>query len=252
MAAPVNQHLTRSMKLHLKRLRLALRRLRDNHRYKTSRRERQGRHDFFNHAFKALSFNGIDGDYAEFGSHGALTFSQAYHEARRHGHAAKLWAFDSFQGLPAAAIDKDEHPKWVAGDMATPLDEFHQLCNVRGIDKASYTTVPGYFSDSLPPLGDSAKPHNICLAYIDCDLYTSTLDVLTFLQPRLKHGMIIAFDDYHCWSNGTVSGERQAMLEFFASETQFQLVPYMNIGWHGAAFVVEALEGVAQSEHVAA
>jgi hypothetical protein len=33
-----------------------------------SRRERRYRQEFFTSAFKALRFNGIDGDYAEFGS----------------------------------------------------------------------------------------------------------------------------------------------------------------------------------------
>jgi len=227
------------MKWHLKRLNLALRRYRDNRYYKSSRRKRQGRHDFFNIAFKALSFNGIDGDYTEFGSHGALTFSQAFHESRRHGHTAQLWAFDSFQGLPPAAVAKDEHPKWVASEMATPLNEFHQLCQLRGIDKKQYHVVPGFFNESLPPLADTGEPRNICLAYIDCDLYSSTMDVLTFLLPRLKHGMIIAFDDYYCWSDSQLSDERLAMLEVFAANDQWHLLPYTNIGWHGASFIVE-------------
>lgn len=227
------------MKWQLKRFNLALRRQLDNRNYKSSRRERRGRHDFFNTAFKALSFNGIDGDYAEFGSHGALTFSQAFHEATRHNHAAQLWAFDSFQGLPAAAMEKDEHPKWVASEMATPLNEFHKLCQLRGIDKNRYHVVPGFFNESLPPLTDSGEPRNICLAYIDCDLYTSTMDVLKFLKPRLKHGMIIAFDDYYCWSENQVSGERMAMLEVFAADDRWHLLPYTNIGWHGASFIVE-------------
>ncbi|MFK7992979.1 MAG: TylF/MycF/NovP-related O-methyltransferase [Granulosicoccus sp.] len=227
------------MKLQFKRFGLALRRKRDNLRYKSSRRERQGRHDFFNCAFKALAFNGIDGDYAEFGSHGALTFSQAFHEATRHKHNARLWAFDSFQGLPTASMEKDEHPMWVGGEMATSLSEFHTLCRLRGIDNNRYNVVPGYFNESLPALGDSADPNNICLAYVDCDLYSSTMDVLKFLLPRLKHGMIVAFDDYHCWSATTVSGERLAMLEVFSPQSRWQLTPYMNIGWHGASFIVE-------------
>ena len=33
--------------------------------------------------FKALDFNGIDGDYAEFGSHGGMTFRLAFDEIRR-------------------------------------------------------------------------------------------------------------------------------------------------------------------------
>ena len=52
------------------------------------------------------------------------------------------------------------------------------------------------------------------MAYIDCNLYSSTVTVLEFLAPRLKHGMIVAFDDYFCWSPTQVSGERFALHEF--------------------------------------
>ena len=55
----------------------------------------------------------------------------------------------------------------------------------------------------------------------------------------MKHGMIIAFDDYFCWSRSQISGERKAMLEFFSKNNRWQLVPYMQFGWHGNSFVVE-------------
>lgn len=48
--------------------------------------EQAWRQQFFYNAFRALSFNGIDGDYAEFGCWGGLTFSMAYGESRKHRH----------------------------------------------------------------------------------------------------------------------------------------------------------------------
>ena len=81
------------------------------------------RYQFFYTAFQYLSFNGIDGDYAEFGCHGGRTFSMAYHQIRRHRLSARLWAYDSFQGLPPQASGRDEHPVWRAGNMHTPLEE---------------------------------------------------------------------------------------------------------------------------------
>jgi hypothetical protein len=32
---------------------------------------------FFKYAFKTIQYNGIDGDYAEFGCHGGMTFNLA-------------------------------------------------------------------------------------------------------------------------------------------------------------------------------
>jgi hypothetical protein len=60
-----------------------------------------------------------------------------------------------------------------------------------------------------------------------------------FLLPRLKHGMIIAFDDYFCWSATQLSGERRAQLEFFSRDPRWELVPFIQFGWHGQSFVVE-------------
>ena len=202
-------------------------------------KERKGRQEFFYNAFRALSFNGIDGDYAEFGCYGGKTFALAYHEATRHKHKAKLWAFDSFEGLPAPKNSKDVHPKWIEKKLSTPLDKFHKLCASQGVPKDSYVVVPGFYENSLVEMTDDDAPKNIALAYIDCDLHSSTKEVLQFLMPRLKHGMIIAFDDYFCWSVTQISGERMAMIEVFSNNSKWELVPYMPYGWHGQSFVVE-------------
>ena len=202
--------------------------------------EKLGRLQFFHNAFKALSFNGIDGDYAEFGCCGGNTFAHAYRESRYHGHAAKLWAFDSFQGLPPATDDKDLHPEWVEGTMAISIDKFQKKCAANKIPHTDYTVVPGFYEQTLRDPDLDGRLKNIALAYIDCDLYSSTRTVLEFLMPRLKHGMIIAFDDYFCWSATQVSGERRAMLEFFHHNAEWELLPYMPYSWGGQSFVVES------------
>jgi hypothetical protein len=200
--------------------------------------ERLARQQFFYRAFKTLAFNGIDGDYAEFGCWGAVTFDLAHIESRRHGHPAHLWAFDSFRGLPEAVDERDVHPKWVNSAMQMSLEDFHQQCRTNGIPRSAYSVVEGYYDRSLAALGDGA-PRNIALAYIDCDLYSSTSTVLEFLAPRLKHGMILAFDDYFCWSDREISGERAALEDFVKSQTRWTVSPYQTFSWGGKAFVVE-------------
>ena len=212
-----------------------LERISDRYVFDLYTRERLDRQAFFYAAFKALRFNGISGDYAEFGSHGGTTFALAYREARRHGHAAHLWAFDSFAGLPRPT-DEDAHPEWVAGKLATGLEEFTAICDANGIPRDAYTAVPGYYEETLPSQGD---PSDIALAYVDCDLYSSTTAVLDFLEPRLKHGMIVGFDDYYCWSDSQPSGERRALRELTARGSQWNWLPYVQIGWSGASFALE-------------
>jgi len=85
-----------------------------------------------------------------------------------------------------------------------------------------------------------SSPARLALAYIDCDMYSSTSSVLEYLRPRLKHGMILAFDDYFCFSSERVAGEKLAFEELVAGETAWRFERYRDIGWAGASFVVES------------
>jgi O-methyltransferase len=194
---------------------------------------------FFWNAFKVLDFNGIDGDYVEFGSYGGMTFRLAFDQIRQRRIPRHMWAFDSFQGLPAPSSPIDDHPRWRKGAMAADVDMFHRICSSHGIPREGYTTVRGFYEETLTQMPADAAPTNIALAYVDCDMYSSTKTVLEFLSSRLKHGMILAFDDYFCWSADQVSGERKAMLDVLASDQKWRFVRYRDYGWAGASFVVE-------------
>ena len=51
-------------------------------------------------------------------------------------------------------------------------------------------------------------------------------------------GMVLAFDDYYCWSSDAIAGERRAMLEFFR-DSRWNLLPFVQYSWGGMSFVVE-------------
>src|SRR5207237_8887813 len=152
---------------------------------------------------------------------------------------AKLWAFDSFQGFPTPR-EADAHPEWAEGKMAITVAEFRAACAKRGSPRDAYTVVPGFYEETVARMSPMDEPADIALAYVDCDLYTSTRTVLEFLRPRLKHGMIVAFDDYFCWSATQMSGERKAWLELAAADERWEWLPYVQYGWHGRSFVLEA------------
>jgi len=192
---------------------------------------------FFLSGFVMLSFNGIEGDYMEFGCCGAVTLSTAYHASLyRSGPARHLWACDSFRGLPAPTSEFDEHPLWKGGKFSMSQNDFVAKCTKNGVPETAYTTIPGFFSESLPKL---SNPNDIAMAFIDCDMYSSTVDVLTFLKPRLKHGMILAFDDYYCYSSTQPAGEKKAFDEFKASMAGWEFVPYHPFHWAGTSFIVQ-------------
>ena len=74
---------------------------------------------------------------------------------------------------------------------------------------------------------------------MDCNLYESTRVVMAFLAPRLKHGMIVAFDDYWCYSADFVSGERAMLHDFEREHPGWRFVRYKDFHHAGVAFVVE-------------
>lgn len=68
--------------------------------------------------------------------------------------------------------------------------------------------------------------------------------MLEFLAPRLKHGMIVAFDDYWVHSSRHVSGERLALHQFLEAHPQWRFVPYQTLHHVGQAYVVERADAL--------
>jgi O-methyltransferase len=209
------------------------------HGHRAIERVIRSRAEFFERAFVALSFNGISGDYTEFGCYGGTSMWLAWQEIAANPVSRHMWAFDSFSGLPERRDSRDHHPAWIPNTMSMSLDGFYATLDTRGVPRDAYTPVEGYFAESLPRLGPDGPPRDVALAYVDCDLYSSTVAVLRFLEPRLKHGMIVAFDDYYCWTDSDVSGERAALGEFAADHPEWNFHRYLSIDWGGVAFVVE-------------
>jgi len=90
-----------------------------------------------------------------------------------------FYGFDSFQGLPA-----DGRPDWQI-DFALPeLPKVPTNCRL----------MPGWFNDTIPAfLAEHRDP--IAFVNIDCDLYSSTRDVLFGLGDRLRPGVVFYFDE---------------------------------------------------------
>ncbi|MGE3770887.1 MAG: TylF/MycF/NovP-related O-methyltransferase [Bdellovibrionales bacterium] len=202
--------------------------------------EVEDRRTFFRKAWCVIAHGQITGDYVEFGSYSGLTFGLAYQEALKINHKPHLWTFDSFKGLPNVP-QGTEHPLWKPGAMATDLRMFLSICDHQGLPREQYTIVEGFYEHTLTPqrLEKAGYPTDVAMVYVDCDMYASTVHVMNFLKGRLKHGMIIAFDDWFCPWPGDIAGERKAFLEFAETQTQFHFQPYLQFGWSGYSFIVE-------------
>jgi hypothetical protein len=96
-------------------------------------------------------------------------------------HAGPVFGFDSFEGLP-----EDWYEGYGKGHFATDT-----LPSV----PSNVQLVKGWFRDTLP---DFLKEHPepVSFVNIDCDLYSSTRDVLSLLYDRFQPGTVIQFDEY--------------------------------------------------------
>ena len=117
--------------------------------------------------------------------------------------------------------------------------ELAEACERHDIPRESYTATEGYFDQTLPPLGTQGDPTDIAICLIDCNMYTSAVTVFEFLEPRMKHGMILAFDDYFCWSPERISGEQSVLLEFARDHPEWHFERYRDLHRAGTSFVVQ-------------
>jgi hypothetical protein len=135
-----------------------------------------------------------------------------------------LIGFDSWQGLPPESQGVWSPDRHAAGlyqaDKQIILDGLRN----RGLaNDTRFRLVDGFFSDSLT---DSlcAEIQNLIFVNIDVDLYISAKQVLNFVTPLIRKGVVIYFDD---WKDPIDKyegkwGEHLAWEEWTAEHPNFQ------------------------------
>lgn len=135
---------------------------------------------------------GVPGDLLEAGVwRGGMTiFMRGV--LRAYGASDRLvWVADSFAGLPQPETGQ-EYDAWKEGDMAVSLQEVQENFERYGLLDDQVRFLQGFFSQTLP----QAPIEKLAILRVDADLYSSTLDVLNNLYPRLSPGGYAIFDDY--------------------------------------------------------
>tara|TARA_Y100001963_G_scaffold139703_1_gene205825 strand:- start:1498 stop:2295 length:798 start_codon:yes stop_codon:yes gene_type:complete len=113
------------------------------------------------------------------------------------------FGFDSFIGLP-------EDTEWgKAGNLTAGG-------NVPKIEGAYF--YEGWFKDTIPKFNESySKP--LAFLHVDCDIYSSTVEVLEGMKDKIVSGTVVLFDDILSYSvrQGKWVGEKhefKAFMEF--------------------------------------
>jgi len=149
------------------------------------------------------------GHYLEFGVFSGGTIRYIARRTR----TAVIHGFDSFEGLPESWSGFTLGQRMFSRDGRLPRVP------------ANVALHKGWFKDTVPQwCGETNGP--IAFIHIDCDLYSSTVDILTGLARRLQPGTVILFDEYFNYP-GWERHEYKAWQEFVKAEhIQYEYVAY--------------------------
>jgi O-methyltransferase len=174
--------------------------------------------------------NGLrHGYYFEFGCHRGRTLRLAWDFSSEMFDWIYV-AFDSFEGMPEIP-EIDQNPMWKKGASSTSEAELIAILERGGMPRDRLITVPGFYDKSLNrETAARFLPQKAAVIYIDCDLYTSTQPVLTFIVPFLQTGTIIIFDDWFCLHGDPERGQRRAWAEFRRDHSHLRFIDFISTG----------------------
>jgi O-methyltransferase len=166
--------------------------------------------DMLQQAMQTILQQDIPGDLVEAGAWrgGGSIFMRAVLKA--YGDASRtVWVADSFEGLPKPdgryPQDKGDHHWRYNGVLGVSLEEVKRNFVRYGLLDERVRFLPGWFKDTLP----AAPIQRLALLRLDGDMYSSTMDALEALYPKLSPGGYAVIDDY-----GALPACRNAVEDF--------------------------------------
>jgi O-methyltransferase len=186
------------------------------------------------------------GTYYEFGTGWGGTLATfmlgAEQVASGHGLDAgdfRVFAFDSFEGLPASGHPADRHGAWREGAMAYSIEVIRQKMDTHPFARrVPIRYIKGYFKQSLTDaLIEHLKAFPPSLVTIDVDYYTSTLDSLLWLDRFIASGALIYFDEMWSFHGHPEFGQMRAVRDFHSYNANGILIPFDTFGEAGKCFI---------------
>jgi hypothetical protein len=135
-------------------------------------------------------WTGLDGDIFEFGSYRGGSAAFIAYVVRGLGRRARVYACDTFEGLPATDQARDLHSAGDFGDADLP--GFRSFIRSEGLQDVLLPVV-GLFEHALPPILE-ARP-TMALVHIDCDIYGPIRYLLGACEPFYESDAYLVFDD---------------------------------------------------------
>jgi O-methyltransferase len=135
----------------------------------------------------------------------------------------------------------DDTGRWQHGEFSHARGAFEGRLRRSRVPARDVHIVEGFYDRSLAD-PDNIPLRQVAIAWIDCDLYSSTVPVLDYLTPRLSQGAIILFDDWFTFQGDPDRGEQRASREWLERNPDISLVPWRQFHWAGQAFIFRRAE----------
>ncbi len=156
--------------------------------------------------------NGIVGDVVEFGCYVGTTSLFLQKTLLDSGQKRQLHVYDSFAGLPEKTAP-DISPageQFKAGELRATKAELIKNFQHAGLE------IPHIHKAWFGNLTEADVPSSISFAFLDGDYYSSIMDPLNLLWPRLTAGAVILIDDYQ---SEQLPGVEKAVTEWSKNHT---------------------------------
>jgi hypothetical protein len=183
---------------------------------------------------------GASGDYYEFGLFRGYTLWAAHEACKKLGmQETHLYGFDSFKGLPPVLGIDRTHAGFFESQFTCPKAVVIDNLTRRGVDWRRISLIEGFFHDSLTEELKHKYPFKtVAVAFIDCDLYSSTREVLNWLTSLLAENSILLFDDWYSCGASPKLGQPKAFREFLESNSNYSAEPIAEFEDHGKSFIL--------------
>jgi hypothetical protein len=123
----------------------------------------------------------------------------------------ELYGFDSFEGIPE---------DWTYTDLKKGFFSTNgEIPNVENV-----TFFKGWFKDTILEYKKIAQ--SIALLHVDCDLYSSTVDILYGLNDYIQSGTVIVFDEWY-YNHYDAEHNRQHEQKAFFEWSKFRNLGYI-------------------------
>jgi Macrocin-O-methyltransferase (TylF) len=134
--------------------------------------------------------------------------------------------FDSFEGLPEM---------WTIESKKGAFDVRGKLPQVR----KNVSLIKGFYSDTLPKFNLENHTEAVAFINVDCDLYSATKEIFTYLGDRFRAGTVIVFDEFFNYPDW-LWHEYKAWSEFVEERgVKFTYIGFIRIGTQVAVRIDE-------------